>query len=329
MQALMLRAFGRKLSRIVFSDGLLMRYSIKKPEDVVLACQDLPIRLSFFPNHQLPVTTLMRASSRRAQRGFTLIELLVVIAIIAILAGMLLPALAKAKTKAQGILCMSNTKQLGLAVLLYAGDANEWFPPNLNGGTKDTNASWVAGWLDWSPTNPDNTNTLFLLNAKIGPYTKSTGIYHCPADNHPVKRTSGSTLRVRSVSMNGFIEGGAYSKSSTAGSTWYPGYFNYNKTTDVVTPGPTQVWLMNDEHPDSINDGWEITDVTNPNSWTDLPASYHNGACGFNFCDGHSEVHKWLENSTKVKVRYSQYNGFSAPKSRDIRWMIEHSSAKR
>src|SRR6478672_2265454 len=251
-------------------------------------------------------------------RGFTLIELLVVIAIIAILAGMLLPALAKAKTKAQGILCMSNTRQLGLAVILYAGDANEWFPPNMNGGTKDTNASWVAGWLDWTPGNTDNTNRLFLLNAKIGPFVRDTGVYHCPADNHPVKRPSGAVPRVRSVSMNGFVEGGAYSKSTSGGSTWYSGYFNFNKTTDVVTPSPTQVWLLNDEHPDSINDGWEITNVTDPNNWTDLPASYHNNACGFNFCDGHSEIKKWQEASTQVKVKYAQYNGFPAPKSRDI-----------
>jgi len=224
---------------------------------------------------------------------------------------------------------MGNTKQLGLAVLMYTMDNQDRFPKNQNGGTKDVKASWVAGWIDWSANNSDNTNLQFLVNAMIGPYTKNVGIYRCPADIFPVTVGGGRKMvRVRSVAMNGFIEGGAYGVS-TAGSTWYSTWRNYNKLSDVTRPSPSQLWMMNDEHPDSINDGWEIMNVTDPNAWVDLPASYHSGACGFNFADGHSEIKKWLEKSTLVPVKHSQYNGFPAAKSRDIAWIIDRSSAKK
>ena len=259
-------------------------------------------------------------------KGFTLIELLVVIAIIAILAAMLLPALNRAKQKAHGVACLNNLKQLGLAVTMYSDDNNGAFPPNQNGGSN--RGGWVEGWLDWTG-GTDNTNIQFLLNAKIGPYTRSVGIYKCPADNYPaLVGRSLMVVRVRSVSMNGFIEGGAY-RDRSGGSTWYNTYRRYDKVSDVVRPNPSELWVMVDEHPDSINDGWMITNVTDPNTWVDLPASYHGGACGFNFADGHSESKAWKEGSTKVPVTRVGRNNFPANGSRDLAWMIQRSSALR
>jgi prepilin-type N-terminal cleavage/methylation domain-containing protein/prepilin-type processing-associated H-X9-DG protein len=268
-----------------------------------------------------------QVDSRKSGRkpGFTLIELLVVIAIIAILASMLLPALAKAKTKAQGIACLSNLKQLTLGWWLYADDHEE----NLT-----AQVSWVKGWLDFSPNNPDNTNLLYLLDPKfatLAPYTKSAGIYKCPADQSAVKIHGQRQARVRSISMNVALGDDLLGNIQR---TWLgsPPYRQYHKRTDIIDPPPSQLWVFVDEHPDSINNGDMAVkcDTRGPQAqFIDYPASYHNGACGFSFADGHGEIKKWLDPRTKIPIRYTGTLGNkSSPNNPDIAWMQERTSSR-
>lgn len=256
--------------------------------------------------------------------AFTLIELLVVIAIIAILAAMLMPALSKAKCKAQGIACMSNQKQLTLAWLMYADDNRDRVPPNASGSGNAAQNGWMQGWLTFDAGHPDNTNTLYLLNARIGPYTKSVGIYKCPADIYPCAVRGGAIMpRVRSVSMNSFI--GVL--DSDYGTRQNPPCYTYQKLSDIRRPPPSNLWVFVDEHPDSINDGWLTDSWPGGGGWGDLPASYHAAACGLGFADGHAEIRKWRDKATVEPVtrQLKPRQGGSAPN--DTRWFMERSTA--
>lgn len=269
--------------------------------------------------------------SKRHHQGFTLIELLVVIAIIAILAGMLLPALAKAKTKAQGIMCMNNTKQLMLAWQQYNLDYDGRIVMSFHGGdarggtaaNNPRNAPWVVGWLDWT-TSPDNTNYLFLIDekySKLATYiAKNKAIFKCPADIFVSggQRRRGWSSRVRSISGNiGIGDGNAKS------GPWDSLYKHIKKDSEFIFPGPAETWVYVDEHPDSINDAGFF----NPRqtSWIDQPANYHNAAAGFAFADGHSEIHKWTgSNSDPRAIRVKYNNSISAIGRRndpDIKWI--------
>src|SRR5262249_30617233 len=147
---------------------------------------------------------------------------------------------------------------------------------------------WVGGWL---PTAQDATNLTLLMEPSgyLWPYNKSVGIYKCPADKSTAKISGVDYPRVRSVSMNGCVNG----------NSWYTaqinGFFTYRKTTEIIRPPPSQVFVFIDEHPESIDDGYFLVFVDRALVWANLPANYHNGACGLSFADGHSEIKRWRD----------------------------------
>ena len=278
---------------------------------------------------------------RFGAKAFTLVELLVVIAIIAILASMLLPALGKSKSAAQGTVCRGNLKQMTLAWQLYAGDNADRLPAASGwalAGNPVLAVDWAAGDLLTlaDPRDENNWNhDKFTKKSILWPYCgQAVGIWTCPGDlSFGIDNRGQRVRRIRSFSMNNWIGGPGFNLSGT----WIPkdshGWIVFRRLADFNALGPVNAMLLLDERADSIDDGCFFVDMRGfEGKSADLviasyPASYHNRSGNLSFVDGHVEAHKWLDARTMPPLASTDRAlNQPSPLNPDIRWLQDHAT---
>ena len=306
------------------------------------------LRFDHYHPHMKATTSCLSARSDwRRSRGFTLIELLVVIAIIAILAALLLPALTRAKLKAQGVQCMNNHRQLSFAWRMYTEDNADMLlyasatVTSLKTWDPSWQYTWCNGWMDFDPGNRHNWDpAVDIMQSPMWPYCgKNLAIWRCPADRSTLTVGGVKVPRIRTMAVNAYLGGFAGKPISTGNMTAYTLYLKYSQ---LSRPGADRVFVFVDEREDWINYGNFLTDMTGYSPSTpqiyrflDIPASYHGNAGGFSFADGHSEIHKWRDGRTTFPIQQVQdgqprpFDGstpISSANNKDIPWLQDHTT---
>jgi prepilin-type N-terminal cleavage/methylation domain-containing protein len=283
----------------------------------------------------------------RVQQGFTVIELMVVLVTLGVLAAMMVPALAQTRQNSQVIGCLANQRRLAAAWIMYARDNTDQLVPNrsLNGQPNlsenpltDPNLQPGGIYAQWCPGDMQNVQcathqALWIEAGLLYPYLKTLNVYHCPADHSLLPHGVPLSVQqpaIHTYSMNCWmqsIDGAGYQTTPFNGIT---SYAVYTKLSDMVKPGPSKTWVFIEENPYSIDDAYFVVDPRQTTSWDNLPAVLHGNASVLAYADGHTDAHRWTDQSMMTATPTSPTGNVgawpAATNSVDLAWLISAST---